>query len=184
MSRVPTAPVIDVSTNVAAVSVTDIAFDVAPVGPVVTVLPVAAPKKLVIAYCRDVTKDEQKTFSQNFKDINWYNASTIANNDLSTITFDLLLVDLRKDSHHMFLRTIRPQCKAAGIKLIVLKRSGTNAKPIAEKLEATVHSFIPSLTGDDFIRFLENEALPKLEGRVKTFLKFIWSKVFGCASVQ
>ena len=129
----------------------------------------AVPKKYILVTCRDLEAAEKAVLSQNFQQIIPYHAPlSSGKTDLAEMAFDLIIVAAREQSNHLFLEIVAPQAKALEIPVIVLKQSLTNSKALAKEMDAFVISSVSSLSGENFIRFLTKQKLPKLASRLAT----------------
>jgi len=123
-------------------------------------------KQYLLVTCRDMTTDENLILSKNFKQIVVYHAELNSKaTNLTTLSFDLLIVDISNRANHNFLEMVAPQAKTLGIKLLVLKKSMTNYQDLVDALEATVLSAIHDLEGGNFENFVNKTKLPKFVNR-------------------
>ena len=134
-------------------------------------------KQLILATCRDITGDEKQVLSKHFKSIIYYDPQLHQGKmNLKDLAFDLLIVDASNPLNHTFLEVTSAQAKEMGMRLVVLKRSMTNSKDLADALGASVISSIDEC--EDLALFMTKCKLPKLVGRIKYLVK----KVFGLFS--
>ena len=136
----------------------------------------STPSKFMLVTCRRTTDDENKTLSKNFKSIMVYNAQ-LTGSDLQKLDFDLLIVDVSHRANHLFLEMASPAATALNIPIIVLKKSLTNYAALVEALDAYVVSSVAAMEGDDFLKFLVKDKLPKFQGRCVHFLERLWAYV-------
>jgi hypothetical protein len=149
-------------------------------------LPAAAvytpPSKFILVICRKLTTIEQKVLADKFKCILTYNAALSSTHDLTQMVFDLLIIDISKDAtnaSHLFLEMIYPSCKPLNIPIIVLKLRHSNYKCLASALEASVIKEIQEFVGDSLVSYLTKTTLPKLESRLITWAKKLFSSLFA-----
>lgn len=139
---------------------------------------VPKPDKYILVLCRQTTKQEKNILSKNFHNIVNYDAELVQGKlDLSTISFDLLLVDANVDANRKFLEVISPQANELGIPIVVLKKSLTNSKELATALNASVISSIRDYDNNNLPFYMTKFKLPKLTSRIMFLFKQCYSFV-------
>jgi hypothetical protein len=133
--------------------------------------------QLILAACREIRADEKQVLSKHFKKIIYYDPQLHQGKMiLKDLAFDLLIVDATNPLNHTFLEVTSAQAKEMGVRVVVLKRSMTNSKDLADALGASVISSIEEC--EDLSLFMTKCKLPKVVGRIKYLIK----KVFGLFS--
>jgi hypothetical protein len=133
-------------------------------------------KQFILVTCRPCTVKENAELGKHFSNILAYNPQLYsAHCDLTKMSYDLLIVDANKDL--AYLEIIAPQAKAAGIPIIVLKRSMCNANDLVTALGGRViKEILPFADKSDFLNSLLKDKLPKLENRLLNFVKACFKK--------
>lgn len=133
----------------------------------------AAPpaKRFILVTCRPTTKDENTVLNAVFSQIVVYHPELHSGRfDLSSMAFDLLVVDISNDSSRNFLATVHKQANAQSLPIIVLKKSMPNYKDMVKALGALVISAIEEFENDNLLLALTKTKIPKVAGRVKHLL--------------
>ena len=140
-----------------------------------------APSRLILTACREIKNEEKQILSKHFANIVYYDSQLHQGKlDLNELAFDLLIVDANNPSNHTFLEVISAQAAKLSIKIVVLKKSMTNSKELAEALNASVISGIEDYEASNFQLYLTKCKLPKLVGRIKHLVKKIFALFSGC----
>ena len=135
--------------------------------------------QLILATCRDIRSEEKQVLSKHYKNIIYYDAQLHHGKmNLQDQTFDLLIVDASLPENHTFLEVISSQASQLGVKIVVLKRSLTNSKELADALGASIISEIEDFA--DFSLYVTKCKLPKLVGRVRHLVKKVFALFSSC----
>lgn len=137
------------------------------------------PTKFIMVTCRSLTASESKTLSKKFKNIVSYDNNLHSGlTDLSSFSFDLLLINPCNKDNHVYLEMVSAQAKQLNIPFIVVKKKLSNYKLLVESLSAYIVSQIPEdLEGNGLISYLLKDKIPKLDNQCFNFFKSVASWV-------
>ena len=143
------------------------------------------PKRYILVMCRRTTSEENLILAKRFKNILAYHSELNSDRyDLSTMEFDLMIIDISEKANHVFLEVISNQAKGLNIPIILLKKSMTNYDAVVDALEAIVIKTIEDFDKKDFLLFLTKNKIPKLNGRFIHCLKGLVSLLLNSSKAS